>query len=68
MLERAPDDFRDYDRVGIADGTDRCASPTPQPDQNGPVLGRVTLNTVIVSIQHEDSGGQVPECAWSAHI
>jgi hypothetical protein len=27
------------------------------------VLGRAGLNTIIASIQHEDSGGQEPECA-----
>jgi hypothetical protein len=32
------------------------------------VLGRVGLNTIIASVEHEDSGGHVPECAWSADI
>ena len=32
------------------------------------VLGRVVLNTIIASIQPEDSGGHEPECAWSAHV
>ena len=39
----------------------------PSRDQNGPVLGRTALNTIIASIQREDSGGQELGCAWSAH-
>jgi hypothetical protein len=31
--------------------------------QDAAVLGRAGLNTIIASIQHEDSGGQEPECA-----
>ena len=26
------------------------------------------MNAIIASIQHEDSGGQEPECAWSVRI
>jgi hypothetical protein len=37
-------------------------------DQRRGGLGRVALNTIIASIQHEDSGGHERECAWSAHI
>jgi len=36
--------------------------------QNEAVLGGVGVNTIIVSIQQEDSGGGEPACAWSAHI
>jgi hypothetical protein len=36
--------------------------------KNGAVLGGVGLNSIIASIQHEDSDGKEPECAWSAHI
>ena len=32
------------------------------------VLGTVGLNMIIASVQHEDSGGHEPACAWSAHI
>jgi hypothetical protein len=32
------------------------------------VRGRVGLHTIIASVQHEDSGGHEPECAWSEHI
>jgi hypothetical protein len=31
--------------------------------QNAAVLGGVGVNTIVASIQHEDSGGQEPECA-----
>jgi hypothetical protein len=31
--------------------------------QDAAVLGRAGLNTIIASIQREDSGGQEPECA-----
>jgi len=36
--------------------------------QNGAVLGRVSLNTIIDSIQQEDTGAGEPAFAWSAHI
>ena len=36
--------------------------------QNEAVLGGVGVNTIIVTIQQEDSGGSEPACAWSAHI
>jgi hypothetical protein len=31
--------------------------------QDAAVPGRAGLNTIIASIQHEDSGGREPECA-----
>ena len=36
--------------------------------QGAAVLGRAGLNTIIASIQHEDSGGQEPECVERAYI
>src|SRR5258708_2072661 len=36
--------------------------------QAGAVLGGVGVNTIIGSIQQEDSGVGEPACAWSAHI
>jgi len=36
--------------------------------QNGGGLGGGGVNTIIGSIQQEDSGGGEPGCAWSAHI
>jgi hypothetical protein len=40
-----------------------CFAKTLAGTKNGAVLGGVGLNMIIASIQHEDSGGQEPECA-----
>jgi len=36
--------------------------------RNGAAFGGVSVNTMIDSIQQEDSGGGEPECAWNAYM
>jgi hypothetical protein len=47
----------------LASGDELWFANTSAEAQVAAVLGRAGLNTIIASIQHEDSGGQEPECA-----
>src|SRR5260221_5140493 len=40
-----------------------CFAKTSAETKDGTVLGNADVNTIIASIQHEDSAGHEPECA-----
>src|SRR5260370_37591496 len=72
-IKMGPESIREQERSDIHPGPviQLAALVTRQNFRRDPtrvVLGRVGLNTIIASAQHEDSGGHEPECAWSAHI
>ena len=52
---------------GLCIATSLWFAKTSAETKNGAVLGAVGVNTIIVSIQQEDSTEGEPACAWSPH-